>query len=289
MVTNNLYSVAVKGVEAELTGGEGTKADPFTYVANVTSANNINGTNNWLDVVAESRDADIDIYYGGFDGTLMFSGTGEASDTTTGTVSNNEYWSVVIDGVYFKVSPVITQTAQEMIDAAPAGSTVKLPAGTYDNLTVSQNLVIDGSNGVKLTGVVNVAGASVTNVTIQNCEIEVEGNTNEGCVVSNTTAAADAVVTISNNTFTVADGKTAVCAIYLDAKAGCKYVVTGNTFAGTFTEGAVNVDMSYGISVVEVTDNDFSGVTGAYIHIWNVDWTSLSTDVASANIVTVTY
>lgn len=69
--------------------------------------------------------------------------------------------------------------------------------------------------------------------------------------------------------------------------AGRKYVVTGNTFAGTYIEGAVDIDMMYGASSITVTGNDFTGVTGgAYIHIFNVNWSYLTEDIDDAKIAT---
>ena len=279
-VEGNLWKVLVNGVEA-------VTEDGINYVATLTSDNLTNADNrlvaqaDYAGAKMELWNKDMTAKIGEENGVGTIKDAGKYSSTTAASE-----WNIISDGVKHNVKVVINSTADELIDAATAGSTVKLPAGTYANLTIDKNLIIDGSNGAKLTGVVKVAGADVTNVTIKNCEIEVKGSTAEGCVVSDTTAAAGAVVTLSNNTFTVAEGKNAVCAIYIDAQPGRKYIVTGNTFEGAFTEGAVDIDMSYGASSIVVEGNNFSGVTGNYIHIHNVNWSYLDTDVKQENIAT---
>lgn len=202
VIEDNLYSVTVKGVAAEATGGKGTQADPFTYVAELTQAQLDDTTEKWIVVKADDRNDSVKITWS--DSSNAKTGTGSAEDSQTGAITTGHEWLVECDGVYYDVTVELVKTAAELISEASAGDTIKLPAGTYDSLTIDKNLIIDGSNGVKLTGVINLVGPAVTNVTIQNCEIEVEGNTTEGCVVSNTTVADGAVVTIKNNVFTVA-------------------------------------------------------------------------------------
>lgn len=104
---SGLYSVEVKGVEAELTGGKGTEADPFTYVADA----DLDGAGDWLKVVANDRDAVVNIHYGSFASDVKFSDVGEAIDNTTGPIPADAKWYVEVEGMFYTVAAYDSTTA----------------------------------------------------------------------------------------------------------------------------------------------------------------------------------
>ena len=280
----DLHSVMVKGVAAEWNEvGDGSEGNPFQYVAGLTQAQLDDTTEKWIAVEAEVRSDDVTITW--TDGTNVKTGEGYAEDGQTDAITTGHKWVVVCDDLYYSVTVELVKTAQELIDEAQAGETVVLPAGTYGNLNIKKNITIDGSEGAKITGKITVQNASVTNVTIKNCEIVVSDAAVAYPIVS--TVSSGALITITGNTFVAPEGQPC-CALYLDtnAVAGIKYIITDNIFVGDFREGAIDIEMQGSDSKFVITGNDFTGVTGgAYVHVFDLNRSNLEIDFADDKVV----
>jgi len=105
-ITNVLYTVTVKGATATLTGGKGTEAAPYTYVAAAADITDVAGVET-LEVVAKSTATEVVISRG--DGLTFTSTNGVATDEYEGTgvltaPATAYAWTVVAGGVYYTVT-----------------------------------------------------------------------------------------------------------------------------------------------------------------------------------------
>ena len=173
----DLYSVKVKGVAAEWNGkGDGSEEKPFQYVAKITNQQNTAGTDR-LNVVANYSGAAVEIRYTSFAGAVHGQGTGSATDSKTDACSSLTIWYVIVDGVYYTVTPEIVPAVFKVatvddlkiaLNDAQNGDTIELGEGVYTLdtvLRINKAITLKAADGADS---VTLKAAAASNVIIAN-------------------------------------------------------------------------------------------------------------------------
>ena len=273
--TDAVNSIKVQGVDAKLTGGKGTQADPYTYVAEITAQQKDDTSVDLLSVVAKTTSADMKVMGGSFAGTTMGSGsngTWTYNETPKGMASAPEAYKffVTVDGVYYTVtckSVAATFEVGSVADLTAAlakavdGDTIVMKAGTYtltDKVSVSKGVTIQGEGNV----IINAAsGANAFYMEVGTGKTATLKGLN---LVANGTHAVQMVahcagnVVIENCQFTANVNKPETSyGIYKNAAGNL--TVTGCRFVSLST--AIGTDCAW--STLTITGNDFTGCTEA--------------------------
>ena len=268
--TDAVNSIKVQGVDAKLTGGKGTQADPYTYVAEITAQQKADTSVDLLSVVAKTTSADMKVMGGSFAGTTMGSGsngTWTYNETPKGMASAPEAYKffVTVDGVYYTVtckSVAATFEVGSVADLTAAlaeavdGDTIVMKAGTYElsNLSVSKGVTIQGEGNVIINAASNKnafymeVGAGKT-ATLKGLNL-----------VANGTHAVQMVAHCAGNVVIEDCQFTATGTGYgIYKNAAGNLTVTGCKFVSLPV--AIGTDCAW--STLNITSNDFTGCTEA--------------------------
>ena len=269
--TDAVNSIKVQGVDAKLTGGKGTQADPYTYVAEITAQQKADTSVDLLSVVAKTTSADMKVMGGSFAGTTMGSGsngTWTYNETPKGMASAPEayHFYMIVDGVYYEItckSVAATFEVGSVADLTAAlakavdGDTIVMKAGTYtltDKVSVSKGVTIQGEGNV----IINAAsGANAFYMEVGTGKTATLKGLN---LIADNTHAVTMVahcagnVVIENCQFTTDNGG---YGIYKNAAGNL--TVTGCKFVSL----PVAIGTGCAWSTLNITGNDFTGCTEA--------------------------
>lgn len=192
--------------------------------------------------------------------------------------------AVIIENGQSKVYPTI----QEAIEAAHVDDIIYVSPGTYNgDINVNKRVTLEGAEGNQ--SIINgeiILTAGSNGSTIDGFTINIQSGYGVNC------DAGIGNVTINNNIMNAnSDGSTAL-AVYLNAGWGATNTVANNKFSGRYSEGAVTVDVYPAPEAVitTVTGNDFSNVERTYyLKVFRNTDGRLVTDIADANIISITY
>ena len=175
---SGLKDVKVQGVTADLTGGEGTEADPFTYVAKITEQD-ADKSVTLLEVVANSTSANMSVRGSSFAGSEMGSGSNgvwtytEDSDGMAAAPEAYHFFAIV-DGLYYEITcesvaaVFKVDTVAKLKDAlneAQDGDTIELGNGVYTfdgNLTFNKAITVKAADGADNVTLTTTAGNVIT-------------------------------------------------------------------------------------------------------------------------------
>ena len=267
--TDAVNSIKVQGVDAKLTGGKGTQADPYTYVAEITAQQKADTSVDLLSVVAKTTSADMKVTGG--NGTTMGSGsngTWTYNETPKGmsAAPENYHFYMIVDGVYYEItckSVAATFEVGSVADLTAAlakavdGDTIVMKAGTYtltDKVSVSKGVTIQGEGNV----IINAAsGANAFYMEVGTGKTATLKGLN---LVANGTHAVQMVAHCAGNVVIENCQFTATSTGYgIYKNAAGNLTVTGCKFVSLPV--AIGTDCAW--STLNITSNDFTGCTEA--------------------------